>query len=273
MAIRILLIAATAALLNVMLTSFIEASQTTRSEITILINESGIVEVVDRWSDMVQESGEFNYFSAAREIGVLPLEVINHGFTVSFSTKSYLRYEDGYYYFITPDYYYADGPLDVELSLTYPVNLVLQDATPEPDYNGDGVLHWSLSNVAHDVVIARFERVEPFVQPERSGPEWQVNPASLVQLRAEELPVSADDVLKELENVIDVARASKVTDPEFIRVLEKLLAKFYYIFSAQGLLLEYNADFAGESPTDNSIPTERTPAADGKGQHLEPLYW
>jgi len=249
------------------------AAATARSEITMLINERGVVEVVDRWSGLVQEFGEFDYFSAAREIGVLPVKVENHGFTVSFATKSYLRYEDGYYYFVTPDFYYADGPLDVELSLTYPVNLVLHDATPVPDYIGDGVLHWSLSNVAHDVVIARFERVGPFVQPKRTGPEWQVNPANLVQFSAEELPLSADDVLKELENIINVARVSEATDPEFLRVLDMLLAKFYYVLSTQGLLLEYQHDRPGADPADASATTQAEPAEDDQGKLPTPVYW
>jgi len=205
----------------------------------MLINERGTVVVVDRWSGLKLEAGVFDYFSAAREIGVIPVKVRNFGFTINFTTSSYLRYEEGRYFFVTPDFYYEEGPLDVELSLTYPPNLVLLSSTPEPDYAGDGVLHWSLQDVSHQLVMAQFERVGPFVDPNRVGPDWQVDPALIEQLDADELPASADEVLKELESIIQIARASEATDPDFLNVMDKLLAKFYYILSSNGLLLDY----------------------------------
>jgi hypothetical protein len=191
--------------------------------------------------------GVFNYFSAAREIGVVPVKVRNFGFTINFTTSSYLRYEDGIYHFVTPDFYYEDGPLDVELTLTYPPNLVFLGSEPAPDYEGDGVLNWSIVDASHQIVMARFERIGPFVMPGRTGPDWQVDPAVLRQLSAEELPLSADEVLKEFENIIAVARASQSTDPDFLRVMDKLLAKFYYILSSNGLLLDYRYKAAGEA--------------------------
>jgi hypothetical protein len=205
----------------------------------MLINDKGSVEVIDRWEGLVQEGGSFSYFSAAREVGVVPVKVRNHGFTLAFATKSYLRFEDGYYHFVTPDFYYEEGPLDVELSLTYPPNLVFIEANIEPSYLGDGVVHWSLADCSHAVVIAKFERIGPFVQPGQLGPEFQVDPSSLEQLSAEEIPRSADEVLKELENIINVAGASEATDPDFLRVMNKLLAKFYYILASNGLLVDY----------------------------------
>lgn len=228
----------------------VAAAADTRSQLTMLINDRGAVEVVDRWSGLKQEAGVFNYFSAAREIGVVPVKVRNFGFTINFTTRSYLRYEDGIYHFVTPDFYYEDGPLDVELTLTYPPNLVFLGAEPPPDYEGDGVLNWSLADASHQIVMARFERVGPFVMPGRTGPDWQVDPAVLRQLSAEELPATADEVLKEFENIISVARASQSTDPDFLRVMDKLLAKFYYILSINGLLLDYHygPTDAGEAP-------------------------
>jgi len=222
------------------------AAAATQSQLTMLINERGAVEVVDRWSGLKQEAGVFNYFSAAREIGVVPVKVRNFGFTINFTTSSYLRYEDGIYHFVTPDFYYADGPLDVELSLTYPPNLVFLGSAPAPAYEGDGVLTWSIAEASHQIVMARFERIGPFVMPGRTGPDWQVEPAVLRQLSAEELPLSADEVLKEFENIIAVARASQSTDPDFLRVMDKLLAKFYYILSSNGLLLDYRYRSADE---------------------------
>ena len=214
------------------------AASRTRSEATMLINELGAVEVVDRWSNLVQESGTFDYFSATKEVGIVPVAVKDHGFTINFSTRSYLRFEDGTYYFCTPDYYYSAGPLDVELTLTYPPNLRLVSSRPAPAYQGDGVLHWSIPGAAHDVVVAQFERIGPFTPAENSDGDgvWEVDPAVLSRLSAEELPLSADEVLKEFETIIAVARASGATDPDFLRVMDKLLAKFYYIFSIYGLL-------------------------------------
>lgn len=229
----------------------------TKSQATMLINERGSVEVVDRWSGLVQADGIFNYFSAAREVGNIPVTVKDHGFTINFATRSYLRYEDGAYYFVTPDFYYAEGPLDVELALTYPPNLVVVSTRPDPDYSGDGVLQWSIQDAAHEVVMVQFERVGPFVQPGRSGPEWQVNPAGLVQLTAEELPGSADDVLKEFEGILAVARASNATDADFLRVMDKLLAKLYYLFNVNAMLLDYNTAAA----PDNTPVPETRPAA------------
>jgi hypothetical protein len=205
----------------------------------MLINELGTVEVVDRWSEMEQESGVFDYFSATKELGVIPVEVENGGFMISYATSSYLRYEEGSYYFVTPDFYYPEGRLDVELTLTYPPNLYLMETNIEPESQGEGVLHWKLEDVSHQVVIVRFEREGPFAEPGRVGSEWQVNPMGLPPLEADEIPGSADEVLKELENIITVARASKATDPDFIIVLEKLLAKLYYVMSIHGLLLDY----------------------------------
>lgn len=233
----------------------------TQSQLTMLINETGAVEVVDRWSGLTQEAGVFDYFSAAREVGIIPVTVRNFGFTINFTTRSYLRYEDGIYHFVTPDFYYADGPLDVELALTYPPNLVLLGADPPPDYEGDGVLHWSIADASHQIVMARFERIGPFVLPGRTGPDWQVDPAALTQLSADELPASADEVLKELENIITVARASRATDPDFLAVMDKLLAKFYYILSVNGLVLDYEYKPAAAEADEE--------AADGAGAQPE----
>jgi hypothetical protein len=226
----------------------------TQSQLTMLINETGAVEVVDRWSGLKQEAGVFEYFSAAREIGIIPVTVRNFGFTINFTTRSYLRYEDGIYHFVTPDFYYEDGPLDVELALTYPPNLVLLGADPPPDYEGDGVLHWSIADASHQIVMARFERIGPFVMPGRTGPDWQVDPAALTQLRAEELPASADEVLKELENIINIARASQATDADFLTVMDKLLAKFYYILSINGLVLDYVYPAAESAEEEETAP-------------------
>lgn len=239
----------------------------TKSTLTMVINDRGSVEVVDRWEGLVQETGTFQYFSAAKEVGEVPVKVRDHGFTLAFNTKSYLRYEDGYYHFVTPDFYYEEGPLDVELSLTFPPNLVYVDANVEPSYLGDGVIHWSLPNCQHTVVMARFERIGPFVQPGQTGPEFQVDPSSLPQLTAAEIPRNADEVLKELENIIKVARASGSTDPDFLKVMDKLLAKFYYILATNGLLLDYKLPASTEDtekPAEEEAPPAST-ADEGEG--------
>lgn len=221
----------------------------TQSQLTMIVNEQGLIDVVDRWSGLAQETGVFNYFSATRELGVIPVTVKHHGFTIAFKTRSYLRYEDGLYYFVTPDFYYAEGRLDVELSLTVPANLQFLGAEPEPSYIGDSVFHWSLVDCSHQVVIARFERTGPFAPLGATGPGFQVDPAILTKLSAEELPKSADEVLKELETIITLAKAASATDPDLLKVMDKLLAKFYYILSVSGLLQDYR------------LPKNRAPAA------------
>lgn len=219
----------------------------TKSQLTMLINERGSVEVVDRWTGLKESEGSFEYFSAAREVGTVPVHIKDGSFTISFRTRSYLRYEDGVYYFVTPDFYYKDGPLDVDLSLTFPPNLKLLEANPPPSYEGDGVLHWDLKDCSHQIVLARFDRTGPFVDPQRAGPDFQVDPRLLSILSEEELPHSPDETLKELENIIKVAKASGSSDPDFIRVLEKLLAKFYYVFDSNGLLLDYDPKSSGKA--------------------------
>jgi len=238
----------------------------TKSSLTMLINERGSVEVVDRWAGLAQEAGVYSYFSATKEVGVVPVNVRNYGFTLSFATRSYLRYEDGIYHFVTPDFYYAEGPLDVDLTLTFPLNLVFLDANVEPEYIGEGVVHWSLPESSHSLVMARFERVGPFVAPGHTGPDFQVDPATLERLSADELPASADDVLKELENIITVARASQSTDPDFLRVMDKLLAKFYYVLSSNGLLLDYR--LPGDDSGGEDEPEPLAPAKDGGGSGI-----
>ncbi|MCC7478580.1 hypothetical protein IT575_09000 [bacterium] len=251
----------------------------TRSQLTMLINERGAVEVVDRWTGLAQQEGTFEYFSAAREIGTVPVRIKDGSFTLSFKTRSYLRYEDGAYFFVTPDFYYKDGPLDVDLALTYPPNLVLIEASPTPTYEGKGVLHWELKDCQHTIVMAKFDRVGPFVDPGRSGPDYQVDPRVLSVLSQEELPGSADETLKELENIIKVAQASQSSDPDFIRVLEKLLAKFYYIYDSNGLLLDYkpasdgkaaDADAAAEKPAEE--PETEPAAEDSDADEAKPRH-
>jgi hypothetical protein len=231
----------------------------TKSQVTMLVNERGSVEVVDRWTGLKQTEGTFQYFSAAREVGTIPVKVVDGGFTISFRTRSYLRYEEGLYFFVTPDFYYEGGPLDVDLSLTFPPNLSLVEANPKPEYQGDGVLHWSLKDVSHQVIIAKFDRTGPFVDPQRSGPDYQVDPRLLEILSQEELPHSADETLKELENIIKVAGASGSTDPEFVRVLEKLLAKLYYVMDSNGLLLDYAPPGIEKKAVAEQMPEEESP--------------
>ena len=210
-----------------------------QSQLTMIVDPTGSIDVVDRWSGLAQADGVFNYFSATRELGVIPVKVQHHGFTIAFKTRSYLRYEEGLYYFVTPDFYYAEGQLDVELSLTVPANLKFLGADPAPSYIGNTVIQWSLVDCRHQVVIARFERTGPFAQPAAVGPDFQVDPSVLTRLTAEELPLGADEVLKDLETIITLATAANSTDPDLIKVLDRLLAKFYYLFSVHGLLQDY----------------------------------
>ncbi len=71
-------------------------------------------------------------------------------------------------------------------------------------------------------------------------------------------------MLKELENIINVAGASEATDPDFLRVMNKLLAKFYYILASNGLLVDYRLpERDGEQAEEPGTGPETEPAEPG----------
>jgi len=235
------LLVITAAALLLAANSALAQPGRTRSEVTMLINERGIVEVVDRWTGLNQSSGTFDYFSAAKEVGTVPVDVVDHGFTVTFATRSYLRFEDGAYWFVTPDFYYDGGPLDVALTLTYPDNMVLGECRPLPAYTGDGVVRWEITGAAHEVVLAQFALNGPFTSVQAPPEAWELDQALINRLHPSELPENPSEVLAEFELLVAMARAGGAADEDFLRVLDKMTAKFYYVLSIYGLLNERNA--------------------------------
>jgi hypothetical protein len=111
-------------------------------------------------------------------------------------------------------------------------------------------LEWNLRDCSHRFILARFEPVAGAVpplpttsapavapQPRLDEPNGTlVDKAELPSLAAGELPRSPDETLTELRNVLLVAQQQHATDPQFIRVLDKVLAKFYYLFEQRGEL-------------------------------------
>ncbi len=204
------------------------------------ITDLGIVQVVESWRNMKMESGIYPLFSATRESGIIPVRVEKGKFTVNFATRSYLKREEGRLYFVTPDYYYDQSPLDVEITLYYPSNLEFLTSNVTPTYTESGLIKWQLKDVSHKVIVAEMNQISPFAAPYYpTGPLYQVDPTTLPELTNEDIPNSPDEVLKELEVIIKMLSADKSTDPDVVRVLRKTLSKFYYMFAVYGLVKEY----------------------------------
>jgi hypothetical protein len=222
----------------------------TQSKITYNVTELGIVEVLDAWSGMKIKSGTYPYFSATKESGIIPVHVENYSFAVSFATRSYLKREEGKVYFVSSDFYYEGGPLDVDATLHFPGNLTFVSANVEPATKEKNMLTWKLSGVSHQVLIVEFDQSEPFAPPESpGGPLYQVDPATLPELSADEIPQSPDEALKEFETIIKMLQASdSKIDPDMIRVLRRSLSKFYYLFAVYGLV----KDYVPEKPADTA---------------------
>ncbi len=216
------------------------ASTSTEVKSKFRITDLGIVEVVETWRNMKMDSGIFPYFSATRESGIIPVRVQNRKFTVSFATRSYLKREEGRLYFVTPDYYYEDSPLNVEIEVEYPSNLAYLTSNVEPTELGEQKLLWKLEGVSHKVIVAEFEQVSPFATPDYpTGPLWQVDPTTLPELTADDIPRSPDEVMKEFEVIIKMLAADKDVDPDVVRILRKTLSKFYYTFAIYGLVRDF----------------------------------
>jgi len=229
------------------------ASTNTRQKVTYNITELGIVEVVDSWRDMKMDSGIFPYFTATKESGIIPVRVSGGKFAVSYATRSYLKHEEGKIYFVTPDFYYEDSALDIAITLHYPSNLAFLSANEAPLTNESSTLTWKFENVSHKVVIVEFNQVNPFAMPDYpTGPQWQVDPATLPELTAQDVPRSPDEAMKELETIIKMMEAQEDADPDLVRALRRTLSKFYYLFAVYGLV----KDFVPEGMTVDNRETE-----------------
>jgi|GEM_PF-1897307 len=214
--------------------------QNTQVKVTYNITELGIVGVVDTWRRMKMESGVFPYFTMTRESGIIPVRVEGGKFTVSYATRSYLKREEGKLYFVSQDFYYEEGPLDVRVTLHYPGNLAFVSANEPPLSDEASTLTWEFAGVSHQVVIVEFSQVSPFAMPDYpTGPQWQVDPATLPELTAQDIPRSPDDAMKELETIIKMMEAQKDSDPDLVRALRRTLSKFYYLFAVYGLVKDF----------------------------------
>ena len=212
----------------------------TQVTVTYNITQLGIVEVLESWKDMKMESGVYPYFSATRESGIIPVHVENSSFAVSFATRSYLKYEEGKVYFVTPDFYYEDSPLDVDITLHITSNLALTSSNLEPVVVADNMMKWRLEDVQHQVLIVEFAQTGAFAPPDYPGGVlYQVDPATLPELTAEEIPRTPDEALKELETIIKMIRSQEDIDPDMVRVLRRSLSKLYYLFAVYGLVRDF----------------------------------
>jgi len=215
-------------------------SVNTKVKVSYNITELGIVEVIDTWRGLKMESGIFPYYTMSKESGIIPVRVEGGKFTVSYATRSYLKQEEGRLYFVSQDFYYEEAPLDVRVTLHYPSNLAFVSANEEPLESESGTLTWEFSDVSHKALIVEFNQVNPFAMPQYpTGPQWQVDPATLPELTAEDVPRSPDEVMKEFETLIKMMEAQKDADPDLIRALKRTLSKFYYLFAVYGLVRDF----------------------------------
>ena len=215
----------------------------TTLEVTYSINSLGVVEVIESWKEMKMRDGIFHYFSATKENGIIPVRVENGKFTINFATRSYLRREEGRVYFATPDFYYEDSPLDITVRLHFPENLSYINSNVPPTSIEANTIKWELKDVVHKILYVEFDQVSPFSAPDYpTGPAWQVDPATLPELTADDIPHAPDEVLKEFEVIIKMMSAEKGVDPDLIRVLRKTLSKFYYMFAVYGLVKDFKPE-------------------------------
>jgi len=220
-----------------------EKQANTILEATYSINSLGVVEVIESWKGMRMKEGIFHYFSATKENGIIPVRVEDGKFTINFATRSYLKREEGRVYFATPDFYYEDSPLDVTVRLHFPENLSYISANVPPTSIDSNTIRWELKDVVHKIIYVEFEQISPFSAPEYpSGPMWQVDPATLPELTADDIPRSPDEVLKEFEVIIKMMSAEKGVDPDLIKALRKTLSKFYYMFAVYGLVKDFKPE-------------------------------
>jgi hypothetical protein len=228
-----------AALVVVLLGPPRAAAANAKSNVRYVINGRGVVDVVDTWTGMAMTEGVYNYFSFTKENGVIPVRVKDGSFTIAFATRSYLKEQPDATYFVSPDFYYEASPLDVEASLTFPDNLKYVDASVKPTSVDGNTLHWTLPGQQHATIEVKFSLVKPFLAPGEVPPEFRIDPSKLPALEAEDIPKSADEVLYEMQIILTAAKNSKATDPDFVKVLEKTLKKFYYLFYVNGLVKDY----------------------------------
>jgi len=232
------------------------AAANAKTNVRYVVNDRGVVNVVDTWSGMAMTEGVYNYFSFTKENGVIPVRVKDGSFTIAFATRSYLKELTDATYFVSPDFFYEASPLDVEASLTFPDNLKFVEASVKPTSIDGNTLHWSLTGQQHTILEVKFTLVKPFLAPGQVPPEFRIDPSKLPGLDAEDIPKSPDEVLYEMQIILTAAKNSKATDPDFIKVLEKTLKKFYYLFYVNGLVKDYELPKELKEGPDETPPSK-----------------
>lgn len=219
------------------------AQQGARTSTRYTVDDFGVVSVVDSWSGLAQETGTFVYISASRELGRIPVRVRDHKFTVNFMTKSYILEDQDdptILYFRSPTFFYEDSPLSVSVTLTLPQRLSFVEtvgSTPEPTSIDGQTIRWEVPEGNGLTLMCMLKRNSPFLVPGQDG--LQFDPSKLPKLSSDEIPANADQVLRELETIIMVAEIDGKTDPDFIKLLKKQLAKLYYLYYVYGLVTDY----------------------------------
>ena len=217
------------------------------------ISDFGVVNVVDSWTGLPQESGVYNYVSATRELGRIPVRVQDHKFAINFATRSYLISDEddpSIVYLRTPTFFFESGQIDLTLTLDMGNRLGFVEMmvdSPPPDMVDGNVMTWNIENANGLTLYMKLKRNKPFLVPGEGGPQF--NPMSLPYLTGDEIPRNADEVLREFETIILVAEKEGNADTETVKLLRKSLSKFYYIYYLYGLVTDFEP-----SPERNANP-------------------
>jgi hypothetical protein len=239
-------------------------------EALIVVAADGSAQVSGQFSGLPPGS-EATLFTGAKDAGVLKLAVKDGVAAFSYSSRHQIRVEDDSLILASPDFYLEGLRLDVEVELRFPPALVFDAAAPEPAERSLGRLLWRVADTSHFIVQAELrsrdtraadgaartkegaDATAPVEAPageqpapstdapaDASPPATPVtrffDPRELPALRPEEAAQSAQELLEELSFALKVARAYGESDPAFLDVLDKLLAKLYVYLKARGLL-------------------------------------
>jgi len=210
---------------------------------TYSIDDFGVVNVVDSWEGLLQESGSYMYVSATRELGRIPVRVKDHKFAINYATRSYLYNDDEdatILYLRTPLFFYESGNLNIELTIDLGSRLSFVEmmaGSQKPDSIEGSVLKWNLNNANSTTLFMKLSRNKPFMIPGEGGPQF--DPGNLPYLTGDEIPRNADEALRELETIIMIAEKEGNADEDFIKLLRKSLSKMYYLYYLYGLVTDY----------------------------------
>jgi hypothetical protein len=214
-----------------------------KARTTYTVDDFGVVNVVDSWEGLAQESGSYMYVSATRELGRIPVRVKDHKFGINYATRSYLYADDEdatVFYLRTPLFFYESGRLSIELTIDLGNRLSFVEmmaGSQQPDSINGSVMKWNLDDANGATLFMKLSRNKPFLIPGEGGPQF--DPGSLPYLTGDEIPRNADEALRELETIIMIAEKEGNADEDFIKLLKKSLSKLYYLYYLYGLVTDY----------------------------------